>query len=202
MISNISFKIALPIILVGLFIIVIFIALESEKLDAGFYIVLLSLVVYIFLFGFATGQNFALPVKRILKKATELSEGDLTSRVYLETKDEFSELAKIFNRIAENLEESRSMTEKTEKSVDMKVKAKTQDLEETINALEQKVKNRSIELERIISESENFKEEVSNKAKEVSELKEEINNLRLKISKYAGTTGSRNNNKEPKFKGH
>jgi hypothetical protein len=36
--------------------------------------------------------------------------------------------------------------------VAVKVKAKTQELEETISALEQKVRNRTIELERLIGE--------------------------------------------------
>jgi len=59
----------------------------------------------------------------------------------LETKDELSDLAKIFNKIAESLEESRGKEETAGRSADIKVKAKTQELEETINALEQKVQN-------------------------------------------------------------
>lgn len=152
--NNISFKIALPIILTGIFIIVIFMALESDKLNASFYIVFLLIAIYVFLFGFATGQKFSSPVKKILQKATDLSEGNLATRVYIEDKDELGELARIFNRIAEGLEESRNKTEKSEKSVDIKVRARTQALEETICALEQKVKNRTIELERLISELE------------------------------------------------
>ena len=109
---------------------------------------------YVFLFGFATGQRFAVPVKKLLKRATDLSEGDLKTRVYLENKDELGDLAKIFNKIADELEKSHSKTETTEKSVGIKVKARTKVLEETINALEQKVKNRTLELQRIVDESE------------------------------------------------
>ncbi|MBI2053942.1 MAG: HAMP domain-containing protein [Candidatus Staskawiczbacteria bacterium] len=177
-ISAITVKIALPIIIIGIFTIVVFIALESSKTNTGFYIVVFLLSVFIFLFGFATGQNFAMPIRKILKRATELSQGDLTTRVYLETKDEFGELAKIFNRIAEDLEKSRSESEKTEKSVDIKVRAKTQNLEETIGALEQKVRNRTIELERLLEESENLKEGSRNKEKEAIALKAEISKLK------------------------
>jgi methyl-accepting chemotaxis protein len=176
--SKITFKIALPIIIIGIFTIVVFIAMGSDKTNVGFYIVVLLLSIFIFLFGFATGQDLASPVKKLLKRATDLSKGDLTTRVYLETKDEFGELAQIFNKIAQELEESHSKAEKTEKSVDIKVRAKTQDLEETINALDQKVKNRTIELERIISESERLKEEVKNKEKEALEFKTELNKLK------------------------
>lgn len=183
-ISNISFKIAVPIIITGIFIIAIFIALNYERLNKNFYIVFVLTAVYIFLFGFATGQKFAMPVKKLLKRAIDLSEGDLTARVYLETKDEFGDLAKIFNKIADELEESRSRTETTEKSVDIKVKARTQVLEETINALEQKVKNRTLELQRIIDESEVIQKKTKNKEMETEQLKKELNILKKALNQY------------------
>ncbi len=163
--SRLSFKIALPIILVGLFAVTIFIALNYEKLELSFYVVLLLLVIFVFFFGFAMGQEFASPVRKLLERATELSRGNLSSRIYLETKDELGQLARIFNRIAEELEESRDKTEKSEKSVDIKVRARTQALEETIYALEQKVKNRTMELERLINELKKLQEQIKDREK-------------------------------------
>lgn len=156
---SISLKIAYPIIIAGLFIIVVFIALNYETLNPSFYIILSLLTSYIFLFGFATGQNFSRPVKRLLEKADDLSKGNMKSRFYSQSKDEIGELGKVFNKIAEEFEESKSKADSLEKSVDIKVKARTQSLEETINALEQKVKNRTLELERIVEESEKQKSE-------------------------------------------
>ena len=154
-------KIIIPIILVGIFAIVIFISIGSERLGMSFYIVTFLFAVYVFFFGLAVGQNIGSPLKKLLDKAVELSKGDLSSRVYLETKDEFSELANIFNKIAEELEARRYQEANAEKSVGIKVKARTQELEETINALEQKVKNRTVELERLMEESRQLREEVS-----------------------------------------
>jgi len=177
-ISNISLKVAIPIIITGIFIIMVFIALNYERLDKSFYIVFALTAAYIFLFGFATGQEFAIPIRKLLKRATDLSEGDLTTRLYLEDKDEFGELAKVFNKIANNLEESHSKTETTEKLVDIKVKAKTQVLEETINALEQKVKNRTLELQKIISELEQVQEKTRAKEMEIEQFKKELSNMK------------------------
>lgn len=146
---SISLKVAYPIIIAGFFIMVSFIALYYDQLDLGFYIVLVLLTAYIFLFGFAIGQSFATPLRKIIKRAEELSKGDLKSRVYLENRDELGELARSFNHIAEMLEDSRFENERMEKSIDIKVRAKTQAMQEVINALEDKVKNRTIELEKI-----------------------------------------------------
>jgi methyl-accepting chemotaxis protein len=170
--ANLSFKVAVPIIIAGAFIISVFIAMNYQNINVNFYIVFSLVTLYIFLFGFATGQNFSMPVKKILKKATQLSEGDLSSRVYLESKDELGELSRIFNKIAEELEQSRQENEKVEKTVDIKVKARTQALEETIGALEQKVRNRTIELERTMAESERLRQEIEDGQAQISRIKE------------------------------
>ncbi|MCX6718199.1 MAG: HAMP domain-containing protein [Candidatus Staskawiczbacteria bacterium] len=161
-----ALKIAIPIILVGIFAIIIFIALNYETLEPSFYIIILFLVIFVFFFGFAIGQNLTSPLRRLLDKAIELSQGNLSSRVYLETEDELSELANIFNKIAQELQKTSEQEANMEKSVGIKVKARTQELEETINALEQKVKNRTIELERLLEESNKLQEAVKNKAEE------------------------------------
>lgn len=181
---KIASRIAFPIIIGGLFVLIAFVAFDYERMDMNFFIVSGLIVIYVFLFGFAIGQNFSSPVKELLSRATELSKGNLTTRVYTETKDEFGELARIFNKIATDLEESKLNAEKTEKSVDIKVKARTQALDETINALEQKIKNRTLELERIMSESEKAKEEKNRKESEISELKSEVAKLKEELLKH------------------
>ncbi|MCX6719560.1 MAG: HAMP domain-containing protein [Candidatus Staskawiczbacteria bacterium] len=183
--SKISSKIAVPIMLVGFFAIAVFIGIDHEKLNPEFYIILGLFIVYVFLFGLAIGQNLSSPVKKLLDKANELSKGNLSSRVYLETKDEFAELAKAFNKIAEDLEESHVQGENAEKSVGIKVKARTQELEETIQALEQKVKNRTIELERLVGESSKLQADAKNKEIEVGQLRKEMSSFKQKLGKYS-----------------
>jgi methyl-accepting chemotaxis protein len=188
--SKLTTKIAFPIILTGIFAILVFVSLGYGQYlgdfysEPGFYLIIIFLIIYVFFFGLSTGQNLSSPIKKILDMAVGLSDGDLSSRVYLETKDDLSELAKIFNKIAGELEESRLQQQNTEKSVGIKVQAKTKDLEETINALEQKVKNRTMELEKLIEESDALQESVKNKGMETAQLKKELSDFEEKISKY------------------
>jgi methyl-accepting chemotaxis protein len=160
-------KIASSIILVGVFIIFAFVSTTYDQLNTSSYIIIILLFIFMFFFGIAVAQNFSLPVKKLLKDAKELSKGNLSSRVYLETKDELAELADTFNKIAEELQESRDQETNLEKSISVKVKARTQDLEETITALEQKVRNRTIELERLMKESGALHETIKNKEAEL-----------------------------------
>jgi len=179
---KLTFKIALPIILVGVFTILSLSVIERGKLDSSFYIIILFLIVYVFFFGLAIGQNIVFPVRKLLDKAIKLSEGDLSSRVYIETKDELSELAEAFNKIAEELEASRCKEGDMEKSIGIKVVARTKDLEETITALEQKVKNRTIELERLINESNKLKEDLNGKKTETSQLIKDLDGVKKKMT--------------------
>ena len=192
--SKLTQKIAVPIILVGLFAIAVFVAIDHEQLSWDFYVVFLFFVVYVFFFGIATGQSLSSPVKKILDRAKDLSRGNLSSRIYLETKDEFAELAKTFNKIAEELEESHKNEASTEKSVDIKVKARTQALEETINALDQKVRNRTAELEKLVGKSNKLQVDAKNKETEVAQLKKELSDFKQKLVKYNKPKESENNN--------
>ncbi len=178
--AKLSYKIAFPIILSTAFAITIFVAIDSEEKTGAFYFVLFLIAVALFFFGYATGERFASPVQELLRRANRLNEGDLSNRIYLDTRDEIEELAKVFNKLAEKLEESSERERSTESSVEMKVRAKTQALEETIGALEQKVQNRTIELERLAKNSETMQSQIKEKEKQVEELKQELDELKPK----------------------
>ncbi len=175
---SLSLKIAFPIIIAGVFVIISIIALNYESLNASFYIILSFLTVYLFLFGFATGQNVTMPVRKLLKKADDLSKGDLKSRFYSESKDELGQLANVFNRIADQLQESNEENETTRRTVSVKVQAQTQGLQETINALEQKVKNRTLEVQRMMQDLEKYKEGYRVKEMQLQELKSQITGVK------------------------
>ena len=174
--SKLTTKIAVPIILVGVFVVAVFVAINIgfTELNIGSYLIILCLAIFVFFFGLSVGQNLSSPIKKILEEATGLTKGDLSGRVYLESKDELAELADAFNKIAEELQASRDQGANTEKSIDIKVRARTQELEETINALEQKIKNRTIELERLMDESKKMQVNVKAKDDEIINIKKEL----------------------------
>ena len=175
---KIVFQIAIPIILVGLFVIVVFTSLYYENLTIEIYAIFTLVAIFVFFFGFAIGQRFTSPVKELLEKAEQLSKGELGSRIYLETKDEFEELSKAFNKIAEELQESHTATKKAEDFADLRIRAKTKELEETIGVLEQKVKNRAAEVQKIITESESLQGLFKNRETEIIKLKKELKELK------------------------
>lgn len=168
-----SFKIAFSIIAAGLFIVVSFAALNYENLTSPFYIVAGFVVAFIFLFGFAMGHNYATPLKELLKKAEDVSKGDLKSKFHLETKDEIEELSKAFNKITEGLEKNTSEIETLKKTSDIKLKTKDIVSEKVIDALEEKIKNRTADLERVTTERDQLN-------KQLQELQDQLNKKKNK----------------------
>ena len=188
--SNILVKTASPIIILGIFLICIFFALSYENLTANFYIIFSIVAIFIFLFGFAIGQRFASPVRKLVERATALAEGALKTRVYLETKDEFEQLSKIFNKIAEELEKSHSTAEQAKDIAEVRIKAKTQELEEVVADLEEKIRGRSTELQCMIEESEKFQGMVKERETEIIKLKKEIKELKETLNNNKSKRGS------------
>ncbi len=125
--QRIASKIAFSVILAGFFIITVFTALFYNKLDASFFIVFALVVIYIFSSGFAVGSK---------------------------VQGEFDKLEKDLSKMAIELEEQKFAAQNAERVVDIKVRARTEALEETITALEQKIKNRTLELENIMRNKE------------------------------------------------
>jgi nitrate/nitrite-specific signal transduction histidine kinase len=156
-------KIATSVILASCFIIVSFMALNYDNLDPSLVAIIILLMIFVVSFAIASSQKIVYPVKKLLDGSEQIESGNLSNRIYLETKDELSELANIFNNIADELERSKEQSKSVNESVSIKVKARTKDLEETISALEQKVENRTIELKKMIAELNKYQEAEKNK---------------------------------------
>ena len=95
--AKLTVRIAASIILTGLFCLIALLALSYQwtsnfYLNPGFYVTTLFIILSVFFFGIAVGQNLSSHIKKILDEATKIREGNLSSRVYLETKDELAEL--------------------------------------------------------------------------------------------------------------
>ena len=178
-ISSISRKISYSVILAGLFSTIVFIAATYQNLNPNLYVVLIPLTAFIFLFGFAIGQKVSIPVKEILKEADYLSKGNTKIRFSSKEGDEVGQLAKVLNKIAEDLEINKSKVE----SLDTQIKLRTKALEEIIRVLEQKIKNRTLEFQRMLEESEKNQLQLRLREVEIKELQKRVSESKAKKGK-------------------
>lgn len=180
---KLSTKIAFSIIVAGLFILVAFTAFYYENLNSSFYFILPPLLFFIFLFGFATGRNYAAPIKKLIKNADDISRGNVKSKFDSISKDEIGELAKTFGKIVQSFEKNKYEVESLKKSADIKFKTKDLLSKQLVNALEQKIKNRSSELDKAVANLEKLQEQLKLKDAEIIKLNNQINKLSAKKNK-------------------
>ena len=174
--TGIFFKIFFSLIILGAFLIAVFILLNYEELRTEIYLILFLVIVFIFAFALAEAQRFISPIKKLIEGTKEVKEGHLETRVYLKTKDELEDLARTFNQIAEDLEKSQAVVKEAKKVIEIKVRARTRELRKTIENLEEEVEIKTARLRE-------FEKLTVGRELKMIELKKALRQTQAKIAK-------------------
>ena len=148
-------------------------------------LILITLVTLIFIFIVSVffSQLIVNPIKKLQGGVEIIRRGKLGYRVDIRTNDEIEELGKAFNRMAEELSTYHAALEDSKTVLQIKVKARTRELEELAKSLENKVKTRTKELEKKLSELERFHKLTVGRELKMMNLKKEIEKLKRKSNK-------------------
>ena len=148
-------------------------------------LVLITLVTLIFIFivSIFFSRSIVDPIKKLHGGVEIIRRGKLGYRVDIRTNDEMEELGKAFNKMAEELNRYHAALEESKIVLQIKVKARTRELEELTKNLEGKVKERTRELEERLSELERFHKLTVGRELKMMDLKKEIEKLKRKSNK-------------------
>ena len=138
--------------------------LQQERLFIYFACVVTGLAVLsVCLVTWMAADRLVQPISELTEAATTLADGHLQQRVPVKRRDELGILAKTFNRMAQQLQESFLNLETKNKDLDNAHK----ELANANRTLEQKVEKRTAQLQESIAEAENARSEAeeANKAK-------------------------------------
>lgn len=153
-------------------------------------IILISLITLIFV------KAIIKPLNLLTIAVRKIREGDLESKIDIETKDEIGQLATVFNEMTTKLKESYTILES-------KIKDRTKELEEERGSLEKKVFERTGELEKLkndleetvferteklnskLEEMEQMNKIMTGRELKMIELKQEVEELQSKLSTNA-----------------
>ena len=148
----------------------------------GRNLVLITFITLIFILTVSVffSQLIVNPIKKLHKGVEIIRKGDLDYRVDIQTNDEIEELGKAFNRMAEELSKYQTALEESRIVLQIKVKARTRELEELAKSLEDKVKGRTKELEERLNELEKFHKLTVGRELKMMKLKKELERLKRK----------------------
>jgi signal transduction histidine kinase len=100
----------------------------SEILRFGMLISGMGILMGILL-SFQVANPIIRPIQRLTEVTKKLASGDLSQRAVIDSKDEVGALAMAFNRMAEDLADSKEKIDQYSKTLEKKVQQRTQDLE-------------------------------------------------------------------------
>lgn len=83
------------------------------------------------LLSFQVANPIIRPIQRLIEVTKKLASGDLSQRAVIDSKDEVGALAMAFNRMAKDLADSKDEIDQYSKTLEKKVRQRTQDLEKT-----------------------------------------------------------------------
>lgn len=158
-------------------------AFAVAGLVAGGYVVVALVLAFIFFFGIFAGRQISSPLKKILRTANELADGNLHARAHVNNNDELGQLAKALNRVAQKMEAGHHEKEKMAHSVAQQVNSLVHPLHETIEALEEKVSHRTSDMRQALELSEKLQINTILKEAEFIDLKGELAKLMKRKSR-------------------
>lgn len=152
----------------------------ASILASNLILITLVTLIFIFIVSIFFSQLIVNPIKKLQGGVEIIRRGKLAYRVDIRTNDEIEELGKAFNRMAEELSRYHSALEESKIVLQIKVKARTRELEELTKSLEGKVKARTGELEKKLSQLEKFHKLTVGRELKMMELKKEMERLKRK----------------------
>ncbi len=156
----------------------IFLALQSVSIQA---VLTLLIVIILSLFGsIVMARNLVKPIKKVLAGIERVGRGDFNFEVKVKSEDEIGELSERFNEMMEKLK-NQSALEDSKTVLEIKVKAKTRELEEMNKGLEYKIKERTKDLQRRLRELEKFRTVTVGRELKMIELKKQNEKLEKNI---------------------
>ena len=114
------------------------------------------------------------PLRKLSFASGEISKGNFQVKVEVFSDDEFGELAKAFNKMIKELNQYKEKIEEEKQVLEVKVKARTRELEIMNKGLESKVQERTKETEQKLKELEKINRLMIGRELKMIELKNKI----------------------------
>ncbi len=131
-----------------------------------------------FFASLALAEKMVKPIRFFIKGVKKIGAGNLNYRFRLKTRDEIAQLAEAFNRMTGQLQKSRKDLQEAKDVLEIRVKARTEELEEFARGLNEQVKERTKELSERLAELEKFHKLTVDREMKMIELKKEIKRLK------------------------
>ncbi|KKU79748.1 MAG: Two-component sensor kinase [Parcubacteria group bacterium GW2011_GWA2_47_7] len=148
----------------------------SKSVTMLILVVGMTVIILFFIPNFFLIRSITEPLRMLDEGVKAIGEGDLSKKVVIVDHNEFGSLAKSFNQMAEDIRQS-------QESLELKVRGRTEELENAKLGLAAVVTERTNELAKKLEEVQSMNTMMTNRELRVIELKKEIEELKSKLDK-------------------
>jgi nitrate/nitrite-specific signal transduction histidine kinase len=145
--------------------------------------VILFVGIYIFLF-FILEKKIFKPLFELRDIVSRIQKGDDRVEFTIKEENEIGELATGLNEMIKELRRSHDALQEAKTTLEIRVRARTREIEEVVKSLDQKVKERTGELQDRLKELERFHKLAVGRELKMVELKNKIKALKDKLKEY------------------
>jgi methyl-accepting chemotaxis protein len=148
------------------------------------YLFLTTILLFpIILLSFFISKKIIKPLKNLSITAKRVARGDFRAKALAYSKDEFGELAENFNKMTKDLERAKQTMEEEKDVLEIKVNARTKELNEINEKLEEKVAERTGEIKRKLNEFEKMSKLMAGRELKMIELKKALKEAEEEIER-------------------
>ncbi len=146
----------------------------------GYIIIVLSFLFLIAVVSFLISKKTMKPLANLSLVSKRVARGDFGARAIIYSRDEFGNLAENFNKMIKDLERSARAVEEERDVLEIRVSARTRELNEIADKLEKEVDTRTKELQKKLLDMEKLNRLMVGRELKMVELKKELTELKEK----------------------
>ncbi len=146
--------------------------LKRMAVNYGFLLIILLFPIIIS--SFFLSQKVVKPLKNLSITSKRVARGDFKAKATVYSSDEFGDLAENFNKMTEELESAKKTMEEERDILEIKVNARTKELNQINEKLEEEVQSRTEQMQRKLGELEKMSKLMVGRELKMIELKKAL----------------------------
>ncbi len=152
-----------------------------RMMETNYALLSIVFLLPIILLSFLISRRTMGPLRNLSLVSKKVARGNLKARAEVFSKDEFGEVAENFNKMIEDLEQAKKGMEEERDILEIKVNARTKELNELNEQLEGKVQKRTEEMKKKLDELEKMSKLMVGRELKMIELKKALKKAKEEI---------------------
>ncbi len=154
-----------------------------ERMAANYGFLLIIILFPIIISSFVLSQKVIKPLKNLSITSKRVARGDFKAKAIVYSSDEFGDLAENFNKMTKELETAKKTMEEERDILEIKVNARTKELNQINEKLEEEVQGRTEQMKRKLVELEKMGKLMVGRELKMIELKKALQGKEEEIEK-------------------